>query len=440
MTATPTWPALAEDHPLAWLHTELASTLSEHPPHNIWGITLSPNKDDFLTKIILQKFLRANKGDKELALKQLKETLEWRRQFFDGEGKVIGTWDGAKYQDLGYITTEKVKDGEDEKKVVVTWNIYGNVKDFAKTFGDVQEFLRWRVDLMERSVKLLDLASAKEPIPDYDPVKATIDPYKTIQVHDYLRVSFFRSPAEVKTASKKTIEIFQQYYPELLEKKFFVNVPLLMSWMYTTMRALVAKETFKKLLMLSYGADLSKSMGSTTIPAVYGGTGEPLKKDEDASKENLGGGDAANDDAVKGDLKDGTAEDHTDTLNTDNDNDKDKSDKQNATEAVPNPAASEEPTTSSTAATALPEAATPTKAVEEPSLASAHSPTSAPAAEATTDSSTAPAVTSVVSELVVGAEATPAVPTALTVLVPTSDAIVPTVIATAGEPEKIPSP
>jgi hypothetical protein len=303
---------------------------------------------------------------------------------------------------------------------------------------------------MERSIELLDLASAKEPIPDYDPVKATIDPYKTIQVHDYLRVSFFRSPAEVKTASKKTIEIFQKFYPELLDKKFFVNVPLLMSWMYTTMRALVAKETFKKLIMLSYGAELSKSMGSTTIPAAYGGTGEPLKKDEDASKENLTGGDAANDDAAKGDVvKDDTAKDNTDKNNTDKDNadkvntdadkvntDKGNTDKENVTEVVPNLAAApEEPTTASAAVTAAPEIATATKAVEEPSLASATSPTSAPATEATTDPSTAPVVTPV-SELVVGAEATSAVAAAPSVPSSTSDAVVPTVITTTGEPEK----
>lgn len=297
---------------------------------------------------------------------------------------------------------------------------------------------------MERSIELLDLASAKEPIPDYDPVKATIDPYKTIQVHDYLRVSFFRSPAEVKTASKKTIEIFQQFYPELLDKKFFVNVPLLMSWMYTTMRALVAKETFKKLIMLSYGAELSKSMGSTTIPAAYGGTGEPLKKDEDASKENISGGDAANDDAAKSDVvKDDTAKDNTDKNNTDKDNadklntDKDNTDKENVTEVVPSPAAApEEPTTASAAVTAAPETATATKAVEEPSLASATSPTSAPATEATTDSSTAPAAAPVVSELVVGAEATPAVAATPSVPASTSDAGIPTINTTAGELEK----
>lgn len=131
---------------------------------------------------------------------------------------------------------------------------------------------------MERSIDLLDLASAKQPIPDHDATKPTVDPYQAIQIHDYLQISFFRTPAEVRIASKKTIELFQKYYPELLDKKFFVNVPVIMGWVYSAMKMLIARETFKKLTMLSYGSELAKGMESETIPVVYGGKGEPLEK------------------------------------------------------------------------------------------------------------------------------------------------------------------
>lgn len=134
---------------------------------------------------------------------------------------------------------------------------------------------------MERSIELLDLNSAKEPIPDWDSENSTVDPYQSMQVHDYLQVSFFRTPAEVKNASKKTVELFQKYYPELLEKKFFVNVPFLMGWVYNAMKLLVAKETFKKLVMLSYGQELAKHMGSKSIPTTYGGDGKLLAESMD---------------------------------------------------------------------------------------------------------------------------------------------------------------
>lgn len=143
MSATsPIWPEVEESHPLNTLHTELATLLSEEPAHKIWGITLSPEPGHFSTLLILQKFLRANKGDKEKAKKQFEDTLQWRRSYFDENGKVIGSWDKSKFEDLAYITEETVKStGADErKKTIVTWNIYGHVKDFAKTFGDVEEY------------------------------------------------------------------------------------------------------------------------------------------------------------------------------------------------------------------------------------------------------------------------------------------------------------
>lgn len=152
---------------------------------------------------------------------------------------------------------------------------------------------------MERSIELLDLASAREPIPDWDSGKPTVDPYQAIQVHDYLQISFFRTPAEVRNASKKTIELFQKYYPELLEKKFFVNVPVLMGWVYNAMKLLIAKETFKKLTMLSYGEELAKHMGSESIPTVYGGKGEPLKKSAISPAAEV----VENDNAVKDDTR-----------------------------------------------------------------------------------------------------------------------------------------
>ncbi len=77
---------------------------------------------------------------------------------------------------------------------------------------------------MELSVQELDLLSATVPIPEDG-----IDPYRMIQVHDYMNVSFLRMDPAVKAASKETIKVFSMAYPELLKEKFFVrfNVPLI---------------------------------------------------------------------------------------------------------------------------------------------------------------------------------------------------------------------
>lgn len=81
---------------------------------------------------------------------------------------------------------------------------------------------------MELSVRELDLASATEPIPEDGP-----DPYRMVQVHDYLNVSFLRMDPTIRAATKEVISTFSMAYPELLKEKFFVNVPLVMGCEYS---------------------------------------------------------------------------------------------------------------------------------------------------------------------------------------------------------------
>ena len=60
---------------------------------------------------------------------------------------------------------------------------------------------------MELTIAQLNLNSADKPIPDYGKGP---DPYQAIQVHDYLSVSFFRQPGEIKASSQKIIDLFQR--------------------------------------------------------------------------------------------------------------------------------------------------------------------------------------------------------------------------------------
>lgn len=126
---------------------------------------------------------------------------------------------------------------------------------------------------MEKSVQALNLSSATTPIPNYNEGP---DPYQGFQIHDYLQVSFLRRDPLVKAATSKTIEVLGRYYPETLSRKFFVNVPLVMGWVYTAMKLVVAKETAKKFTVLSYGNQLVTELGPG-VPKVYGGTAGELK-------------------------------------------------------------------------------------------------------------------------------------------------------------------
>jgi hypothetical protein len=128
---------------------------------------------------------------------------------------------------------------------------------------------------MELSVKELDLASATEPIPPNG-----TDPYRMVQVHDYLNVSFLRMDPNIRAASKETIQTFSMAYPELLKEKFFVNVPLVMGWVFTAIKLFLSPETIKKFHPLSYGSNLAGELPDwgQELPVAYGGKGKDVRE------------------------------------------------------------------------------------------------------------------------------------------------------------------
>ncbi|KAF1837325.1 hypothetical protein BDW02DRAFT_566172 [Decorospora gaudefroyi] len=264
-TTGPVWPETAPDHPLTKFYDEFEALVSEASHKEVYGIELTKS-DPFHTKLILQKFLRANQGDLEKAKKQLLDTLVWRREF-DPIKAAGETFDKSKFAGLGYVLELEGVPESPNKKDIATFNIYGAVKDNKATFGDLEGFLRWRVGLMEKSVRALSLSTATTPIPNFGEGP---DPYQGFQIHDYLQVSFLRRDPLVKAATNKTIELLGRHYPETLSRKFFVNVPVVMGWVFQAVKMVVAKETTKKFTVLSYGNQLAGELGPG-VPRTYGG-------------------------------------------------------------------------------------------------------------------------------------------------------------------------
>ncbi|KAF4119866.1 phosphatidylinositol transfer protein SFH5 [Geosmithia morbida] len=262
----------APSTPIAKLAARLPEIVKKSGHAEMWAVDLSV--DDALkhapTKVVLQKFLRANNGDPATAEKQLTSALEWRAKTQPGK-LVDELYDEAKYGGLGYLTVHKDAQG---KETIITWNIYGAVKDKKATFGNVQDFIKWRAALMEMGVQRLNLSSVTEAIPDDGP-----DPYQMIQVHDYLSVSFLRMDPHVKAASQETIQTFGMAYPELLSHKYFVNVPAIMGWMYAAMKLFLAPATLRKFHPMSSGTSLAGELPTIadTLPTEYGGKAGPVK-------------------------------------------------------------------------------------------------------------------------------------------------------------------
>lgn len=246
---------------------------TDNPEYDeIYGYRIAPDSAEHVEPIIrneiLLKFLISDEYNVETTGEKIKNTLNWRNKFRPLSAAYAEKYD-ADLEKLGVITDYK---GNKDNFLVVTWNLYANLKNPKKLFAqfgvgvDSKEtselpgtmFLRWRIGIMERSLALLDFT---------DP-----DNLKVAQVHDYNNVSMFRMDPGMKAATKEIISIFGDNYPELLSKKYFINVPILMGWVFAFFKAtgLMSAATLKKFEMLNHG-DLSLALGANNLPKDYNG-------------------------------------------------------------------------------------------------------------------------------------------------------------------------
>jgi hypothetical protein len=137
-TAHPTWPELAADHPLAKFYASFEAIVKEADHAEVYGITLSTSSP-FHTKLILQKFLRANQNYLDKAKEHLLLTLKWRKEF-DPIKAMNETYSKERFDGLGYVLEVEGVPGSENKKDIATFNIYGAVKDKKATFGDLDRY------------------------------------------------------------------------------------------------------------------------------------------------------------------------------------------------------------------------------------------------------------------------------------------------------------
>jgi hypothetical protein len=130
------WPQTAADHPLTKFYDIVDELVQQSGHDEIYGVKLAKS-NEFHTKLILQKFLRANANDLEKAKEQLLETLKWRKEF-DPTKAASEQFDKTKFDGLGYIIEVEGVPESENKKDIVTFNIYGAVKDNKATFGDLE--------------------------------------------------------------------------------------------------------------------------------------------------------------------------------------------------------------------------------------------------------------------------------------------------------------
>ena len=136
----PEKPAYFKNNPgLATFFERLPAIIKNAEHREMWGVHLVDNDASHAPTInILIKYLRANEGNVKLGEEQLTNALKWRKSMDPVALAETGVYDAGKFAGLGYLTNYTEGSG---KEIVVTWNIYGGVKDLGKTFGDMDELV-----------------------------------------------------------------------------------------------------------------------------------------------------------------------------------------------------------------------------------------------------------------------------------------------------------
>lgn len=161
-----------------------------------------PHVDINIRNEILLKFLAADDYDLQLSTQRLIKCLNWRNKFQPLHAAFKEEFD-PELNSLGVITDFSKAD---DNLHVITWNLYGNLKNPKKIFekfGDSggsesaddvlpgSQFLRWRIGLMEKSLQLIDFTSK--------------DNHKIGQIHDYNNVSMFRIDPGMNKRQRKSL-------------------------------------------------------------------------------------------------------------------------------------------------------------------------------------------------------------------------------------------
>ncbi|RDA90256.1 hypothetical protein CP533_4615, partial [Ophiocordyceps camponoti-saundersi (nom. inval.)] len=299
--------------PIAQLMGRLTGIKNKAQHSEMWGVELG--YDSLATRVILIKFLRANDWVVSHAADQLVRALQWRKMW-KPLAQLAGEHERSKFDGFGYVTVHRPKVKKEGREgagavsgsrpllevpsasgprledspgsasrpelpawtppddgphnVVVTWNLYGAIKKKDDTFGDLNDFIRYRIALMELGIQTLGINNVREAL---DP--SGEDPFRIIQVHDHPKFRSWALDARLRTISAQIMLDFAMAYPETVARKFMVNVPRVMDWTYAGLQFIIPSATFRKVKPLSSRAKLGSELKSIrgTLPEDYGGEG-----------------------------------------------------------------------------------------------------------------------------------------------------------------------
>lgn len=230
----------------------------------MWGIPLLHSKGDERTDVILLKFLRARDFRVNDAFIMLHNSVAWRKAF--GADSILE--EDLKFDEN--LDSVAFMHCYDKVGHPVCYNAYGIFRDkelYHKIFGDdekLKKFLRWRVQILERGIKLLN--------------------FKPGGVNAMIQITDLKNmpKKELRAASNQILALFQDNYPEMVARKVFINVPWYFSALYSMLSPFLTQRTKSKFVIAREGKvteTLYKFISPENVPIQYGGLSRPKDVD-----------------------------------------------------------------------------------------------------------------------------------------------------------------
>lgn len=214
----------------------------------IWGVDLETPGDR--SDIILLKYLRAEELVLDKAAERITQTL-----IFRADCKID---DLTKAELPDHFKGHDTIGGKDSAGRPVVISRFGGM-DLPLVFGDVEAFVRYRAQVMERAIALLTFEKgAAEDL---------------CQVHDYSGVPLIFQTSDVKSGVGAVSKVFGEHYPEFKGVTIFVNFPAAFSKLWKAFEVIIPERTRSKFLILGQTdqAKLFEKIPAEVVPEVLGG-------------------------------------------------------------------------------------------------------------------------------------------------------------------------
>ncbi|KAL3517703.1 hypothetical protein ACH5RR_020292 [Cinchona calisaya] len=244
-------------------NSRIKGNLNDNKDITLWGVPLLPSKGHEGTNIILMKFLKAKDYKVSDAFAMLSKMMKWRRDF-----KVDGILDEKLCPELENVWRINGVDKEGRPLCYLSFRDFPDKemkKKLLRADGKLEEFLRWRIQCIEKGIQMLN----------FNPGGTNC----IVQISDFKNAPR-QSIKELRWFCKKMINLLHDYYPGIMYKDLFINVPL---WFFAmnalNLRQITARSKNKFIFIKSAKVTktLLKYINPENLLAEYGG----LKREND---------------------------------------------------------------------------------------------------------------------------------------------------------------